>query len=538
MDLGLPVNALYQVNQNSLTAPLVQTDPRFIGNRNWLSSDFLIRQFQDTSGLAPGYRRFGDGFYEQQLIQRQIQDATGQRYLTGFNSNEAQYLALMQAGLQQAQVQRYVLGIALSDTQIAQLKTDLVWLVKRSVTLADGSTEEVLVPQVYLQPSSVQVTGRQTLIAGNELAFQTVQDILNKGGTLAARRGVSLRADRIGNLGGRITGGDIRLAATTDIDNAGHIDAEQGLVMTAGRDIAINSTRASSANRTTTGSNINQIASVSGEQVVIAAGRDLIANAAVIAARGDASLAAGRDVSLGSVTEEFRQDIRWGNGGRGLTGTSSLVREDSTPPRLLMLPPAVIFKAWSARRLPLLLSMSLAVIVTARPSMPWSLPCVLSLPTLLAWMVMSLSERIRPRRFVNWPPALSMCRAPCDCSLPSVLSTLAASSLSVTPAVSSPPVLSALLTFSSALPTATTRPLRLTNGPALRSRSPPLRTPCSLPELRLLSVLPCVSISMDFNACSRPWSLSSCSLEMNSLPLAARLPATLSIAALSSRRRC
>ncbi|WP_343651044.1 hemagglutinin repeat-containing protein [Herbaspirillum sp.] len=323
VDLGLPVNALYQVNQNSLTAPLVQTDPRFIGNRNWLSSDFLIRQFQVTAGLAPGYRRFGDGFYEQQLIQRQIQDATGQRYLTGFNSNEAQYLALMQAGLQQAQVQRYVLGIALSDTQIAQLKTDLVWLVKRSVTLADGSTEEVLVPQVYLQPSSVQVTGRQTLIAGNELAFQTVQDILNKGGTLAARRGVSLRADRIGNLGGRITGGDIRLAATTDIDNAGHIDAEQGLVMTAGRDIAINSTRASSVNTTTTGSNINQIASVSGEQVVIAAGRDLIANAAVIAARGDANLSAGRDISLGSVTEEFRQDIRWGNGGRGLTGSGA-----------------------------------------------------------------------------------------------------------------------------------------------------------------------------------------------------------------------
>ncbi|WP_034377783.1 hypothetical protein [Herbaspirillum rubrisubalbicans] len=51
-------------------------------------------------------RQLGDGFYEQQLIQRQIQEATGQRYLRGFNSNEAQYLALMQAGLQQAQAQR------------------------------------------------------------------------------------------------------------------------------------------------------------------------------------------------------------------------------------------------------------------------------------------------------------------------------------------------------------------------------------------------------------------------------------------------
>ncbi|AYR26760.1 hypothetical protein [Herbaspirillum rubrisubalbicans] len=94
----------------------------------------------------------------------------------------------MQAGLQQAQAQRYVVGVALSQAQLVQIKTDIVWLVKQTVTLADGRTQEVLVPQVYLHPSNIQVSGQQTLIAGNDLALQTAQDILNRGGTIAARR--------------------------------------------------------------------------------------------------------------------------------------------------------------------------------------------------------------------------------------------------------------------------------------------------------------------------------------------------------------
>jgi filamentous hemagglutinin len=38
--------------------------------------------------------------------------------------------------------------VALTDAQIAELKTDIGWLVKQTVTLADGSTQDVLVSQV------------------------------------------------------------------------------------------------------------------------------------------------------------------------------------------------------------------------------------------------------------------------------------------------------------------------------------------------------------------------------------------------------
>ncbi len=44
-------------------------------------------------------KRLGDGFYEQKLIREQVAQLTGYRYLDGFNNDEDQYAALMNAGV-------------------------------------------------------------------------------------------------------------------------------------------------------------------------------------------------------------------------------------------------------------------------------------------------------------------------------------------------------------------------------------------------------------------------------------------------------
>ncbi|MGB9981814.1 hemagglutinin repeat-containing protein [Herbaspirillum sp. AP21] len=204
--------------------------------------------------------------------------------------------------------------MALTDAQIAELKTDIVWLVKQNVTLADGSTQEVLMPQVYLHASNVEVTGQGTLIAGNDVAFQAAQDIVNSGGTIAGRQSVSLAGNNVQNLGGRISGSAVTVAAAQDVNNlGGAIDGSSSVTLAAGRDINVNSTSVSTANAVTSGTNINQVASVSGKDITMAAGRDLTANAAVVAGTGNVSLAAGRDVSLGTINENFRQQINWAN---------------------------------------------------------------------------------------------------------------------------------------------------------------------------------------------------------------------------------
>ncbi|ALU88770.1 filamentous hemagglutinin outer membrane protein [Herbaspirillum rubrisubalbicans M1] len=282
----------------------------------------MLRQLGQLNqpNAAIGVRQLGDGFYEQQLVQRQIQQITGQRYLAGYSSNEAQYQALMNAGLQVAQAQRYTVGVALTDAQVAALKTDIVWLVKQTVTLADGSTQEVLVPQVYVHASNVEVTGQGTLIAGNDVAFQAAQDIVNSGGTIAARKGVSLAGANLQNLGGRISGADVQVAAAQDINNiGGTIDARNTLVATAGRDINSASTTVATANAVTSGTNINQNASMSVSEangsLTAVAGRDINLKASGTSA-DNVTLVAQRDVNLATVHETSQEKLAWDNDNR------------------------------------------------------------------------------------------------------------------------------------------------------------------------------------------------------------------------------
>ncbi|KAF1042186.1 MAG: 16S rRNA endonuclease CdiA [Herbaspirillum frisingense] len=318
LNLTLPNNALYRIDSAPNQRYLVQTDPQFIGYRTWLSSDFMLTQLQSTPGST--VKKLGDGFYEQQLVQQQIQQAVGQRYLAGYTSNEAQYMALMTAGVQQAKAFNYTVGVALSATQIAQLTSDIVWMVKQTVTLADGSTQEVLVPQVYLRASNVQVTGQGTLIAGSDVAFQTAQDIVNSGATIAARQSVSLAGNNIQNLGGRISGANTVLSAATDINNlGGAIDAQNNLVAMAGRDINSASTTVATANAVTTGTNINQVASmtVTGNNGTLAAvaGRDLNLQASSASA-DNIKLSAQRDVNLSTVHETSQEKLTWDSDNR------------------------------------------------------------------------------------------------------------------------------------------------------------------------------------------------------------------------------
>ncbi|SFQ38179.1 filamentous hemagglutinin family N-terminal domain-containing protein [Variovorax sp. OK605] len=136
--LTLPTASLFRTLAGASSHYLVETDPRFANYRNWLSSDYLLSNFgQDPNNTL---KRLGDGYYEQRLIREQVAQLTGHRYLNGYDSDEAQYSALMDAGVTFARQYGLRPGIALSDAQMAQLTSDIVWLVEQTVTLADGST--------------------------------------------------------------------------------------------------------------------------------------------------------------------------------------------------------------------------------------------------------------------------------------------------------------------------------------------------------------------------------------------------------------
>lgn len=81
-------------------------------------------------GLDPALqqKRLGDGFHEQLMIQDQITNLKGYRFLEGYASDDEQYKALMNNGVSFSKMYGLRSGIALTAAQITQLTSDIVWL--------------------------------------------------------------------------------------------------------------------------------------------------------------------------------------------------------------------------------------------------------------------------------------------------------------------------------------------------------------------------------------------------------------------------
>ncbi len=311
-NLTLPNNALYRIISDPGSNVLVETDPRFTNFRQWTSSDTMLAQFRNDPGAT--LKRIGDGFYEQQLIQQQIIRATGQRFIGDYTSNEDEYKALLANGVSAGKAFGLNVGTALTEAQMAQLTSDIVWMVKQTVTLADGSKQDVLVPQVYLRAKDTDITGGGTLMAGNNVSFNAKGDATNSG-TIASRKVTVVTADNIVNTG-TLAGSTLLAQATQDINNlGGHIQGDQ-VLLAAGRDINLTSTTVQTKNITTTGTNINQVASVDAGSLSIQAGRDANLTAAAVNTSGNATITANRDVNLNAVRQSNEEHVVWGDKNR------------------------------------------------------------------------------------------------------------------------------------------------------------------------------------------------------------------------------
>ncbi|MDR6891032.1 MULTISPECIES: DUF637 domain-containing protein, partial [Variovorax] len=301
---------------------LIETDPRFANYRQWLSSDYLLNSLgQDPNSIL---KRLGDGFYEQKLIREQVAQLTGYRYLDGFNNDEDQYTALMNAGVTFAKEYGLRPGVGLSAAQMAQLTSDIVWLVEQTVTLPDGSTQKVLVPQVYVRVRPGDINGNGAVLSAETVKIKGSGDLVNTG-TIAGRSLVKIDTDNIHNLGGRISGGSVDLKAITDVNNiGGTIDARDSLKIEAGRDINVRTTTQTNGFNT----NVDRVAGLyvtnPGGTLVASAGHDVNLIGGIISnqgAGGYTSISARNDINLGIVTER--------RGSIGIGATTSLATASS-----------------------------------------------------------------------------------------------------------------------------------------------------------------------------------------------------------------
>jgi len=317
-NLALPTASLFSLHAGP-GGYLIETDPRFASYRNWLSSDYLLNGL----GLDPNnmLKRLGDGFYEQKLIREQVAQLTGYRYLDGFNSDEDQYTALMNAGVTFAKQYGLRPGVALTAAQMAQLTSDIVWLVEQTVTLPDGTTQRVLVPQVYVRVRPGDIDGSGALLSADATIIKSSGDVTNTG-TIAGRSLVKIDAENVNNLGGRIVGGSIGINARNDLNNiGGNIVARDAAVLTAGRDINIQTTTQTAGGNTA----IDRVAGVyvtnPGGTLIASAGRDTNLVGAALVSAGSVAVGAGRNINLDTVKEGYTI-VAVGNGGAGIASAS------------------------------------------------------------------------------------------------------------------------------------------------------------------------------------------------------------------------
>jgi filamentous hemagglutinin len=310
-NLKLPTNGLYHYQPAPEATYLIATDPRFTQYGKFLSSDYMLGQL----GLDPmaTQKRLGDGFYEEKLMRDQVTQLTGRTYLAGFTDNLSEYQALMDNGVAYAKSLQLTPGIGLTADQMAQLTTDMVWLVSQDVTLPNGTRQSVLVPKVYLaQSSAVDLQSTGALVAGGSVYQHATGDV-NNSGRIVGDLTTQVIGNNIINRGQIGSVGTTLVAAQQDVRNLGGRIAGTDTLVTAGRDV-INDSQTIS-NRVTVGGHsasataVGSVAAISGtNNVGVLAGRDIAMAGGTVNAGNDALLAAGRDLNLGTVATATTQD--------------------------------------------------------------------------------------------------------------------------------------------------------------------------------------------------------------------------------------
>lgn len=334
-DLTIPDSSLFKPAAPGATY-LVETDPRFTNKKNFLSSDYYLDKLGGNPDLQ--LKRYGDGFVEQQMVNDQILALTGRRYLSGYTSTEDEYKGLMDAGIAFAQEYQISPGVALSAEQMALLTTDIVLLIKQSVTLPDGSVQEVLVPQVYLRrPQEGDLRPNGGLIAGSDVTIRSAGDIVNSGQISANNETTLLAGNDLINRDGRISGQDVYARANNDLKNiSGTIlgtGEDSKVALSAGRDIVLETrtiagaTAKSATTVASTRVNVDHIATVQGGDVTLDAGRDMIGKASAVLADNDLAVVAGRDIKVSAAETSYA--INEERGGRVTQGRTGHFKEES-----------------------------------------------------------------------------------------------------------------------------------------------------------------------------------------------------------------
>ncbi|WP_186130071.1 hemagglutinin repeat-containing protein, partial [Burkholderia gladioli] len=230
-NLTIPQGGLFKPTAAPNASYVIETNPAFTNQKNFISSDYFFSQIGVDLTHIP--KRLGDGFYEQQLVRNQVTSLTGKAVLGPYADLQTMYESLMAAGADLSKSLDLPIGASLSADQVAKLTSNVILMETRVV---DG--QSVLVPVVYLAQASQQ-NMNGPLIAATNIDLQNAQTFTNSG-TVKADNTLAIQGKQIDNAFGALqSGGLMALSTENNIDLTSANVKAGSLQLDAGKDLIL-----------------------------------------------------------------------------------------------------------------------------------------------------------------------------------------------------------------------------------------------------------------------------------------------------------
>ncbi|WP_080436265.1 hemagglutinin repeat-containing protein [Burkholderia ubonensis] len=311
-NLTIPQGGLFKPNPSPNASYVIETNPAFTNQKNFISSDYFFSQIGVDLTHIP--KRLGDGFYEQQLVRNQVTSLTGRAVLGPYTDLQGMYQSLMAAGAALEKQLDLPVGASLSAEQVSQLTSNVIMMETRVV---DG--QSVLVPVVYLAKADQQ-NFNGPLITAKNIDFQNAQSFTNSG-TLKADNKLTIDGQQIDNAFGTLqSGGLTTLTAEGNVDLTSAKVKAGSLLIGAGGDLLLNTavkkdTRVSRDGATSVTTTLGPTASinVAGDAGIITGG-NFQQNAGSLSVGGNFGALIGGDWNLGAVQTGEHKVVQRANG--------------------------------------------------------------------------------------------------------------------------------------------------------------------------------------------------------------------------------
>ncbi|RXV69184.1 filamentous hemagglutinin N-terminal domain-containing protein [Burkholderia stabilis] len=311
-NLTIPQGGLYRPDPSPNASYVIETNPAFTNQKNFISSDYFFGQLGVDLTHIP--KRLGDGFYEQQLVRNEVTALTGKAVLGPYSDLQTMYESLMAAGAALEKQLNLPLGASLSADQVSKLTGNVIMMETRVV---DG--QSVLVPVVYLAQANQQnING--PLITATDIDLKDAQNFTNSG-TMKADNTLSVQGKQIDNAFGALqSGGLMSLTTTGNVDLTSAQVKAGSLNLNAGGDLILDTavktdTRVSRDGATSVTSTLGPIAqlNVTGDAAIVTGG-NFQQNAGNLSVGGDLGMNVGGNWDLGAVQTGEHKIVQRANG--------------------------------------------------------------------------------------------------------------------------------------------------------------------------------------------------------------------------------